>query len=125
MSTLNLTRLNVTTVSNLDASSSVPIADVINGTARVWVNFNGVGVVAIRASYNVSSITDNGTGDFTINFTNALTDANCSGVVSSNANTTRLYSTGAPFTSTTMRVETFNSSNASTDYAYNTAAIFR
>lgn len=44
--------------------------------AQVWVNFNGTGTVAIRASYNVSSITDNGTGDYTVNFTNALADAN-------------------------------------------------
>jgi hypothetical protein len=40
------------------------------------VNFNGTGTVAIRASYNVSSITDNGTGDYTVNFTTALADAN-------------------------------------------------
>jgi hypothetical protein len=43
---------------------------------RAWVNFNGTGTVAIRASFNVSSITDNGTGDYTVNFTNALPDAN-------------------------------------------------
>lgn len=41
-----------------------------------WVNFNGTGTVAIRASGNVSSITDNGTGDYTVNFTSALPDAN-------------------------------------------------
>lgn len=44
--------------------------------ARAWVNFNGSGTVAIRASGNVSSITDNGTGDYTVNFTTAMTDAN-------------------------------------------------
>jgi hypothetical protein len=43
---------------------------------RAWVNFNGIGTVAIRASGNVSSITDNGTGDYTINFTNAMVDTN-------------------------------------------------
>ena len=43
---------------------------------RAWVNFNGVGTVAIRASGNVSSITDNGTGDYTVNFTTAMPDAN-------------------------------------------------
>jgi hypothetical protein len=43
---------------------------------RAWVNFNGTGTVAIRASGNVSSITDNGTGDYTINFSNAMPDAN-------------------------------------------------
>ncbi len=46
--------------------------------ARAWVNFNGTGTVAIRASGNVSSITDNGTGDYTVNFTTAMSDANYS-----------------------------------------------
>ncbi len=44
------------------------------GDVAAWVNFNGTGVVAIRASGNVSSITDNGTGDYTVNFTNAMPD---------------------------------------------------
>ena len=43
---------------------------------RAWVNFNGTGTPAIRASGNVSSITDNGTGDYTVNFTTAMPDAN-------------------------------------------------
>lgn len=43
---------------------------------RAWVNFNGTGTVAILASGNVSSITDNGVGDYTVNFTNAMPDAN-------------------------------------------------
>ena len=49
------------------------------GTAygcRAWVNFNGTGTVAIRDSANVSSITDNGTGDYTVNFTNNMPDTN-------------------------------------------------
>lgn len=63
----------------------------VSGTApiypcRAWVNFNGTGTVAIRASGNVSSITDNGTGDYTVNFTTAMPDINfdmngtCSGL---------------------------------------------
>lgn len=52
---------------------------------RAWVNFNGSGTVAIRASGNVSSITDNGVGDYTVNFTTAMPDANysyaCSGSI--------------------------------------------
>ena len=51
-----------------------------SGLCKAWVNFNGTGTVAIRASYNVSSITDNGVGDYTVNFTTALTDANYSAV---------------------------------------------
>ena len=55
----------------------------VSGTApiypcRAWVNFNGTGTVAIRASGNVTSITDNGTGDYTVNFTTAMSDANYS-----------------------------------------------
>lgn len=55
----------------------------VGGTAeyykcRAWVNFNGTGTVAIRAAGNVSSITDNGVGDFTVNFTTAMPDANYS-----------------------------------------------
>lgn len=46
--------------------------------AKAWVNFNGQGTVAIRDSFNVSSITDNGTGNYTINFTNPMSNANYS-----------------------------------------------
>jgi hypothetical protein len=45
---------------------------------RAWVNFNGTGSVAIRASGNVSSISDNGTGDYTVNFSTGMADANYS-----------------------------------------------
>ncbi len=44
--------------------------------ARAWVNFNGTGTVAIRADGNVSSITDNGSGLYTANFTSSMSDAN-------------------------------------------------
>lgn len=53
------------------ASGSAP-----SYSARAWVNFNGQGTVAIRASGNVSSITDNGVGDYTVNFTVAMSDTN-------------------------------------------------
>jgi hypothetical protein len=49
---------------------------------RAWVNFNGTGTVAIRASGNVSSITDNGTGLYTVNFTTAMPDVNYSAIAS-------------------------------------------
>lgn len=48
----------------------------MSGAAKAWVNFNGTGTVAIRASFNVSSITDTSTGDYTINFTTAMPDTN-------------------------------------------------
>ena len=50
----------------------------MTGIAKAWVNFNGTGTPAINGSFNVSSITDNGTGDYTVNFTTAMPNANYS-----------------------------------------------
>ena len=48
-----------------------------NGTlCRAWVNFNGTGTVAIRGDFNVNTITDNGTGNYRVNLSNAMPDAN-------------------------------------------------
>jgi hypothetical protein len=77
------------TISNGTVSTSS--ANVIQGSAKAWVNFNGTGTVAIRASYNVSSITDNGTGDYTVNFTNALPDANYCVVICAQKNESNSY----------------------------------
>ena len=52
--------------------------------AKAWVNFNGTGTPTIRDQFNVASITDNGPGDYTINFTTALANANFAAVVSAN-----------------------------------------
>ena len=73
-----MSTLRLTTIANQTGSSSVPSDTVISGSAKAWVNFNGTGTVAIRASFNVSSITDGGAGNYTINFTNSLVDANYS-----------------------------------------------
>ena len=78
-----MSTLRVTTVTN--PSGGQPTID---GLAKAWVNFNGTGTVAIRASLNVSSITDNGTGDYTVNFTTALADANYSAVGNCGGNIT-------------------------------------
>lgn len=63
--------------------------DAVLGHAKAWVNFNGTGTVAIRASHNVASITDNGTANYNVNFLNAMPDANycvtVSGQTSTNA----------------------------------------
>jgi uncharacterized protein (AIM24 family) len=63
---------------------TTPVGTAPSYSARAWVNFNGTGTVAIRASGNVSSITDNGTGDYTVNFTTAMPDANYSVAGSAN-----------------------------------------
>jgi hypothetical protein len=93
---------------NLASAGSIvseSVGDAPGYMARAWVNFNGTGTVAIRASGNVSSITDNGTGDYTINLTTALPDANygvafggfeytSSGVLSQTTSTMRFNTLG-------------------------------
>ncbi len=73
-----LTTAKVTTLADSAGANTSTPAEIASGRAKAWVNFNGTGTVAIRASYNVSSITDNGVGDYTVNFTTALADANYS-----------------------------------------------
>ena len=97
---------------------------------RAWVNFNGTSTVAIRASYNVSSITDNGTGDYTVNFTTAMPDANYSAVVTvgrasgGTALVTSSPETSAPTTSA-LRFITWTSVFSAADSGSCNVAIFR
>ena len=101
-------------------------ADQASGLAKAWVNFNGTGTVAIRASFNVSSITDNGTGDYTVNFTTALADANYSFAVSGSKLTDNAVQAGgrqAPTTSS-FRVKFIDLVNYA-DVDYVSVAIFR
>jgi hypothetical protein len=74
------TLTGVTSISSASANTPVILGDsgTNYNTCRAWVNFNGTGTVAIRASFNVTSITDNGTGDYTLNFTTAMPDADYS-----------------------------------------------
>lgn len=77
--------------------------------ARAWVNFNGTGTVAIRADGNVSSITDNTTADYTVNYTNSLIDGNYA-LSGSGGGTSRSYVLNkeetSPPTSSSARVRT-------------------
>ena len=57
-------------------------------SARAWINMDGTGTISIRDSGNVSSITDNGTGDYTVNFSTNMSGTNYNVVGSSNHNTT-------------------------------------
>lgn len=67
-----MSTLRVNTIQNASGGSVISVP----GAAKAWVNFNGTGTVAIRAALNVGSITDNGVGDYTLNFTTAMSDAN-------------------------------------------------
>jgi hypothetical protein len=83
-----MSTLKLDTIASRDGTESTDVTNVINGSAKAWVNFNGTGTVAIRDSFNVSSITDNSTGNYTVTFTNALSNANYSAIISiASANT--------------------------------------
>ena len=102
-----------------------------NYKCRAWVNFNGTGTVVIRGSGNVSSITDNGVGDYTVNFTTAMPDANYSVVLSCNiASATEATDNASPRTLNTTSVSLFTTSvteaiSNNTDSQYVFASIFR
>jgi hypothetical protein len=109
----------------LNATGSAPVY-----ACRAWVNFNGTGTVAIRASGNVSSITDNGVGDYTINFTTAMPDASYSSVVtcgtSTGAGNLRAATTlTGLITSAAFRFQTCSSNGTTSDVEAVYASIFR
>lgn len=100
--------------------------------ARAWVNFNGTGTVAIRASGNVTSITDNGVGDYTVNFTTAMADANYAAVALADSPTGSSFTvcrtntnTNGANTASAFRFQTINNAPAQIDNAYINVAIFR
>jgi hypothetical protein len=67
--------MKVNGTSGLTFPDTTTLASAGQASVRAWVNFNGTGTVAIRAAYNVASITDDATGIYTLNFTTALPDA--------------------------------------------------
>ena len=96
---------------------------------RAWVNFNGTGTVAIRASGNVSSITDNGTGDYTVNFTTAMSDANYSATGSSGTTASDyrvlVPNFNAAPTTSACRIRTSSLTSVANDDLYINFAVFR
>jgi len=74
--------LRVNTLKDAAGANSVAVSTVFNGSAKAWVNFNGNGTVAAQDSANISSITDNGTGDYTCNLTSAMSNTVYSGLAS-------------------------------------------
>jgi hypothetical protein len=89
-------------VQSADGSGIIKLkSNGVTTNALAWVNFNGTGTVAIRSSYNVSSITDNGTGDYTVNFATALSDANyCAAMDCSSGTAARCATLSANFSAT-------------------------
>jgi len=97
---------------------------------RTWVNFNGQGTVAIRADLNVNTITDNGTGQYTVNFSNALSDANYAvSATNGRGSGTGSFLIEAPWnvnpSTTAVKCLVFDVNGGISDGAYLQIAIFR
>jgi hypothetical protein len=109
MSTVNVDTINPRTL----AEVSIPTLD--KRMAAAWVNFNGTGVVTIRDSYNVSSVADNGVGDYTVNFTIPFADNNYCLIPSGgggNLGTTVTLGNGYIRTSSSCNVNTYNAGSS-------------
>lgn len=120
---------NVDTIQSSTANTPVQFNDG-NGTqvgtlCRAWVNFNGTGTVAIRASFNVSSITDNGTGNYTVNFTNALNDANFGATVTNGFVSYANVPVTSDFTTTSVKVRCYNANDVAEDTSIVSVSVFR
>jgi hypothetical protein len=97
---------------------------------RAWVNFNGTGTVAIRSSGNVTSITDNGTGNYTVNFTTAFVDANYSCVTGIKDDTgaapsISFGSTGGIYSTTQVRLQAWTYTGVAYDSSIVNISVFR
>lgn len=108
-------------LSLFNATGSAPVY-----ACRAWVNFNGTGTVAIRESGNVTSITDNGTGDYTVNFTTAMPDGNqaITGMKNNQVSNNGSHLKIAGYNASTVQVQSFEN-NSITDCSTVCVAIFR
>ena len=101
----------------------------VNGTCKAWANFKGTGTVALSSAFNVSTVTDNGTGEYTINYTTNMDDALYCVVTSgheSNTNTTTV--TVGVDTATiavgSVKIRCTSSASGAADFDSNHVAIF-
>ena len=95
------------------------------GLAKMWVNFNGTGTIASRDSLSISSLDDNGTGDYTLNFSNNMGNASysvvCGGILNRQVSTSRLEGTNVR---TTTQCQVYSSNSGTlTDFPYMEFAI--
>ena len=129
-----MSTLKLGTIATQDGTESTDVTNVVNGSAKAWVNFNGTGTVAIRRGFNVSSITDLGVGRYTITFTTAMVDVDyCVTSACSPNGVNTMYSplvfagapwaTAAPSTTAFSIVTNKNDTNVS-DTSYITLAVF-
>ena len=103
----------------------------VSSEVKSWVNFDGTGTISIRASFNVSSLTDDGTGSYSVNFTTAMTDVNYSAVANcsrdASVEQTGIYITHSQNTVSKVQVQSLSNTLTPIFYDVNTVlvAVFR
>ena len=123
-----MSTLKVTNIQDTSGGNSSTTADIYDGRAKAWVNFRGSLTVLIRASFNVSSVTDNGVGDYIVNLSNAMTDANYCVTIASNSTLTGGYPTpfiDNSYTTSSFRVIIGKNAISDDDSTIVNTAIFR
>ena len=108
------------TLTDASSNNSTAMSTVFNGTAKAWINMDGTGTISNRDSYNISGITDGGTGVYTVTISNDMSSANWSPTFTggphssnNNRNTASVYSLAAG----SVNVGTWGSGGSSEDYA--------
>ena len=124
-----MSTIRANTLVNMDGVTAVTLTGQV--AAKVWVNFNGTSTIAARASFNVSSLTDNGVGLYFVNYTNSLVDANHASLATAQPNG---YSGAYAGTGTTnsgtqtasrTSIEIRETTNANIDSDFIQVAVFR
>ena len=119
MSTLNVTNAQVTTLKDASGNNPTTPSDLVQGRAKAWFNLNGTGTPAFRDSFNCTGITDNGTGDLTVEITTDFGSVNYAAVgTAKEADSTSVSGTNIEFNSQaagSIRLITCNASFAAAD----------
>lgn len=124
--------MSTLTVGTIQSNTTLPpVVENSAGTqigtfCRAWVNFNGIGTVSIRAAFNVSSITDNAAGDYTVNFATAMSDVNyCPEITSlKNATLTNVGDSLTLYSLSSLRFYHYEA-GAAADTTFLNVAVFR
>ena len=115
-----MSTLKVNTIQNTSAAHGSTPEQIAQGRAKAWVNFNGGGTVAIRDSFNVSSITDHNTGQYSVTYTTAMSNDDYASLITTQAGLTAYgYGTGdnSQTTSALVNIFTIVGSNGTTQDA--------
>ena len=130
ITTGTITTAKVTTIQDASGGNSSTPEQVFQGRAKAWVNFNGEGTIAIRDSFNVSSITDEAVGVYTVNIDTDMANVNYCAVVTTGYSTNDIQSSqnSQLFAHSTKTVGSFkirqgNSENNSNDDADDVNAV--